>query len=143
MPNTKKHAQADRVGGRVVGFSNFGPGRPRGRVLAATLVVLSVVLSACNSATVGSDSRNDDDVLGKIGQLDLSPRYPKQVLPEQSPAARRARAEIYSGIDDARDARAEATPATPLPIQQVAAQSQAVGNGFELNFENTPVAIVA
>ena len=127
----------------MVGSSNFGPGRPRDRVLAATLVVLSVVLSACNSATVGSDSRNDDDVLGKIGQLDLSPRYPKQVLPEQSPAARRARAEIYSGTDDARDARAEATPATPLPIQQVAAQSQAVGNGFELNFENTPVATVA
>jgi general secretion pathway protein D len=133
------------VGGRVVGVGIFGPGWLRGRVLAATLVVLSVALAACNSATVGSDSRNDDDVLGKIGQLDLSPRYPKQVLPEQSPAARRARAEIYSGTDDAsaREARAEASPEAPLPIQQVAAQSQAVGNGFELNFENTPVATVA
>jgi general secretion pathway protein D len=127
----------------VVGVGIFGPGWLRGRVLAATMVVLSVALAACNSATVGSDSRNDDDVLGKIGQLDLSPRYPKQVLPEQSPAARRARAEIYSGTDDAREARAEATPTTPLPIEQVAAQSQAVGNGFELNFENTPVATVA
>jgi general secretion pathway protein D len=127
----------------VVGVGIFGPGWLRGRVLAATLVVLSVALAACNSATVGSDSRNDDDVLGKIGQLDLSPRYPKQVLPEQSPAARRARAEIYGGTDDARDARAEDTSAAPLPIQQVAAQSQPVGNGFELNFENTPVATVA
>jgi len=128
----------------VVGVSNFGPGRLRGRGLAATLAVVSMALAACNSATIGSDAgRNDDDVLGKIGQLDLSPRYPKQVLPEQSPQARRARAEIYSGTDDAREARAEVTPTAPLPIQQVAAQSQQVGNGFELNFESTPIATVA
>jgi general secretion pathway protein D len=104
-----------------------------------------MLLAACNSATVGVDSRGDD-VLGKVGQLDLSPRYPKQVLPEQSPAARRARAEIYTGADDAgsaRDARAEAPAATQLPIHQVAVQSQQVGDGFELNFENSPVATVA
>jgi len=140
----QKTYSADWVGGRVVGVDDFGPGRLRGRGLAATLVVLSMALAACNSATIGSDSsRNDDDVIGKIGQLDLSPRYPKQVLPEQSPQARRARAEIYGGADDAREARAEVTQAAPLPIQQVAAQSQQVGNGFELNFENTPVATVA
>ncbi|HTO62816.1 MAG TPA: type II secretion system secretin GspD [Bradyrhizobium sp.] len=132
------------MGGRVVGVSNFSPGWLRSRGLAVTLVGLSMALAACNSATISSDSsRNDDDVIGKIGQLDLSPRYPRQVLPEQSPQARRARAEIYSGTDDAREARAEVTPTAPLPIQQVAAQSQAVGNGFELNFENTPIATVA
>jgi general secretion pathway protein D len=129
----------------VVGVSIFGPGRLRGRGLAATLVGLSMALAACNSATVSSSDpgRNDDDVIGKIGQLDLSPRYPKQALAEQSPQARRARAEIYSGTDDAREARAEVTPTAPLPIEQVAAQSQQIGNGFELNFENTPIATVA
>jgi general secretion pathway protein D len=125
----------------VVGVSNFGPGWLRRRVLAATLVVLSIALAACNSATVGGESRNDDDVLGKIGQLDLSPRYPKQVLPEQSPAARRARAEIYHGSDDRVS---EEPPKAPPSIQLTAnASSTPVGNGFELNFENTPIATVA
>ncbi len=106
---------------------------------------MSIALAGCNPATLGSDSRGDD-VLDRVGRLDLSPRYPRQVMPEQSPAARRARAEIYGGNDDARgarDARAEAPAAGSLPIQEVAAHSQPVGNGFELNFENTPIATVA
>ncbi len=106
---------------------------------------MSIALAGCNPATLGSDSRGDD-VLDRVGRLDLSPRYPRQVMPEQSPAARRARAEIYGGHDDARgarDARAEAPAAGSLPIQEVAAHSQPVGNGFELNFENTPIATVA
>ncbi|SMX56281.1 Putative general secretion pathway protein D [Bradyrhizobium sp. ORS 285] len=113
--------------------------------MLATLAVMSVTLAGCNPATLGSDNRGDD-VMDKVGRLDLSPRYPKQVMPEQSPAARRARAEIYGGNDDARgarDARAEVPAANALPIQEVAAHSQAVGNGFELNFENTPIATVA
>ncbi|MGJ4997062.1 type II secretion system secretin GspD [Bradyrhizobium sp. HKCCYLS3077] len=105
---------------------------------------LSLVLAGCNPATLGSDNR--DDVMDKVGRLDLSPRYPRQVMPEQSPAARRARAEIYGGNEDirgARDARAEAPATNAIPVEQVAAHSQAVGNGFELNFENTPIATVA
>uniref|UniRef100_UPI0026D2C9B5 type II secretion system secretin GspD n=1 Tax=Bradyrhizobium sp. (strain ORS 278) TaxID=114615 RepID=UPI0026D2C9B5 len=118
----------------------MGPGWLRFRTLA-TLTWLALALGGCNPATLGNDNRGDD-VLDKVGRLDLSPRYPRQVMPEQSPAARRARAEIYGGTDDPRDARAEA-PAATLPVQQVAAHSQAVGNGFELNFENTPIATVA
>lgn len=128
----------------MVEIADVSPGWLRCRTLAA-LAVVSMALAGCNSATIGSDGRGDD-VLDKVGRLDLSPRYPKQVLPEQSPAARRARAEIYGGNDDARDARearAEAPPATSLPVQQVAVQSQPVGNGFELNFENSPIATVA
>jgi general secretion pathway protein D len=110
-------------------------------VLAATLAVLSAMLAACNSATIGSEGRNDDDVIGKIGSLDLSPRYPKQILNEQSPAARRARAEIYHGNDDQV---AEESPKASPTIQLAAnSSSTPVGNGFELNFENTPIATVA
>ena len=101
-----------------------------------------MVLAGCNPATPGSDSRGDD-VMDKVGRLDLSPRYPRQVMPEQSPAARRARAEIYGGNDDPRDARAELPAAPSLPVQEAAAHSQAIGNGFELNFENSPIATVA
>ncbi|WP_315785303.1 MULTISPECIES: type II secretion system secretin GspD [unclassified Bradyrhizobium] len=132
------------MGGRVVEIAELSPGWLRCRTLA-TLVTMSIALAGCNPATLGSDSRGDD-VLDRVGRLDLSPRYPRQVMPEQSPAARRARAEIYGGNDDARgarDARAEAPAAGSLPIQEVAAHSQPVGNGFELNFENTPIATVA
>ena len=101
-----------------------------------------MVLAGCNPATLGSDSRGDD-VMDKVGRLDLSPRYPRQVMPEQSPAARRARAEIYGGNDDPRDARAELPAAPSLPVQEAAAHSQAIGNGFELNFENSPIATAA
>ncbi|MGJ4949943.1 type II secretion system secretin GspD [Bradyrhizobium sp. HKCCYLS20291] len=120
-------------------------GRLRYGTVSAALIVVALGLAACNPATLNSDDRGDD-VMGKVGRLDLSPRYPRQVLPEQSPAARRARAEIYSGADDARsarNARAEAPSSDSLPVEQVAAHSQPVGNGFELNFENTPIATVA
>jgi general secretion pathway protein D len=101
------------------------------------------VLAACNSATVGSYSRDDADVLGTVRSLDLSPRYPQQIRGDVSPAARRARAAIYGGDGP----RAEEPAAAPSSTQLVAATSssipQQVGNGFELNFENTPVATVA
>ncbi|MGJ5134544.1 type II secretion system secretin GspD [Bradyrhizobium oligotrophicum] len=132
------------MGGRVVEIADLSAAWLRCRTLA-TLLTMSIALAGCNPATLGSDSRGDD-VLDKVGRIDLSPRYPRQAMPEQSPAARRARAEIYGGNDDARDARdarAEAPAAGSLPIQQVAAHSQPVGNGFELNFENTPIATVA
>src|SRR5205823_5062740 len=117
---------ADWNGGQVVGVGNSGLSELRRRSgLAAALVSLSVVLAACNSATIGSDSRNDVDVLGKIRSLDLQPRYPRQIESEQSPAARNARAAIYAGT-------------TPPVVEQVAAaprpspsQSQPVGTGFE------------
>ena len=125
----------------MVEIAELGPGWLRCRTLA-TLALVSIALAGCNAATLGSDSRGDD-VLDKVGRIDLSPRYPRQALPEQSPAARRARAEIYGGNDNPRDARAEAPPSTSLPVEQVAAHSQAVGNGFELNFENSPIATVA
>jgi len=93
-----------------------------------------MVLAACNSATISGDGSNDVDAIGKIRSLDLQPRYPRQVGPEQSPAARRARAEIYNGT--------EGPVAEPAATVQPSPQ-QPVGNGFELNFENTPIATVA
>ncbi|MGJ5180167.1 type II secretion system secretin GspD [Bradyrhizobium oligotrophicum] len=132
------------MGGRVWNIVEFGRDGLRVRMLVMPVVMslgLSLALAGCNPATLGTDSR--DDVMDKVGRLDLSPRYPRQVMPEQSPAARRARAEIYGGNDDVRGARAEAPAAGAIPVEQVAAHSQAVGNGFELNFENTPIATVA
>ena len=129
---------------RVSSIGDFSSFRlHRCRSFAATLVVLSTVLAACSSAPIGSSNHDDVDVLGTIRSLDLSARYPQQIRGDVSPAARRAHAAIYSGDGP----RAEKPAATPSSTQLVATASSSipepVGNGFELNFENTPVATVA
>ena len=118
--------------GRVVGVGNFGPGRRH--VLAAVLVVSSFALAACNSLTTSADDRGDVDVLDRVRSLDLTPRYPTQLGSEQPQAARNAQAAIYTGT---------VSPAAEDSAAAPAQNPQAVGNGFQLNFENTPVATVA
>jgi general secretion pathway protein D len=95
---------------------------------------VSIALTSCNSATFSTDDRNDVDVLDKVRSLDLLPRYPKQVGTEEPASGKRARTVVYSGT---------ATSASAEEIAEAPLQAQPVANGFELNFENTPVATVA
>jgi general secretion pathway protein D len=105
------------------------------------ITLLSMVLASCNPATLGNnagtDNHGDVDVLDKVRSLDLLPRSPNQVGTEQ-PSVRTAHAAIYP---------ASGTPVTEeitdSPTQTASIQTKPVGNGFELNFENTPVAEVA
>jgi general secretion pathway protein D len=110
------------------------------------IALLSMALASCNSATFNSDDRNDVDVLDKVRSLDLLPRYPNQVRTEQPPA-KTARAAIYEG---------SSTPVTnemavgsarsvdgSVQTADASVQINPTGNGFELNFDNAPVATVA
>ena len=105
-----------------------------------------MALAACNSATLTGEDHNDVDVLDKIRSLDLLPRSPSQIRTEQPPA-RNAHAAIYEGSN---------TPVTEeIPVGSVqgsgatvqsadaSIQTKPIGNGFDLNFENAPVAEVA
>jgi general secretion pathway protein D len=94
--------------------------------------LLSIALASCNSATFSTDDHNDVDVLDKVRSLDLLPRYPKQVGTEEPAPGKRARTAVYSGTS---------TPAAE-EIAEAPSQTQPVGNGFDLNFENTPVTTV-
>jgi general secretion pathway protein D len=107
-------------------------------VRAAVFAVMSIALTSCNPATLSSDDRNDVEVLDKVRSLDLLPRYPKQVGTEE-PAAKRAHAAVYTG---SVTTVSEETNEMPSQTQTVS-QTQAVGDGFDLNFENTPVTTVA
>ncbi|HMH98450.1 MAG TPA: secretin N-terminal domain-containing protein, partial [Bradyrhizobium sp.] len=94
-------------------------------------MLLSVVLLAsCNSATVNSGGGLDIDVIDKVRSLDTLPRYPQQVNAAEANAGQRSRPVVFEGteVSDVSEPR-------PQPV--------ATGNGFELNFENTPVATVA
>jgi len=104
---------------------------PTVRSICVVMALLSsLLLTSCNSATFGNSDTADIDVLDKVRSLDILPRQPQQVNASQPNAAPRSRAAVYNGteVSDISEAR-------PQPV--------ANGNGFDLNFENTPVATVA
>jgi general secretion pathway protein D len=100
---------------------------------AAFVLASLALLSSCNSATVGSSVEGSNlDISDKIRSLDLLPR---QTQPVGSTAAgygqnRNGNAALYEGADI-------------TAVSDDRLQTTASGNGFDLNFENTPVATVA
>ncbi|HXL31878.1 MAG TPA: type II secretion system secretin GspD [Bradyrhizobium sp.] len=88
------------------------------------------LLASCNAVTMGSGSGADIDVLDKVRSLDTLPRYPQQANAAEANVGQRSRPVMFEGteVSDVAETR-------PQPV--------ATGNGFELNFENTPVATVA
>src|SRR5262245_54429880 len=88
------------------------------------------MLSSCNYATVGGPPPPEIDVLDKVRSLDILPRQTQGVNAAQTNRGERGRAAVYEGtvISD---------------VAEVRAQPAATGNGYDLNFENTPVATVA
>jgi general secretion pathway protein D len=91
------------------------------------------LLTSCNYATLGgggSVAPADIDVLDKVRSIDITPRQTQQIAGTQNNAGQRGRSAVYEGteIDQVGDA--------PTP-------RQTNGNGYDLNFENTPIATVA
>ncbi len=116
----------------MVRVGNQGRSRAaaRGLRVIATAFFLVNVLTSCNSATVGSVAPADIDVLDKVRSIDILPRQAQNVNGVQTNVGERGRAAVYEGteISDVPDVRAQ-------PV--------ASGGGYDLNFENTPVATVA
>jgi general secretion pathway protein D len=119
----------------MVRVGNQGRSRTAGR--SARAIVLAFfgigLLTSCNYATVGgggSVAPGDIDVLDKVRSIDITPRETQAVATTQNSAGVRGRAAVYEGteIADVGDA-----PIRPQPA----------GTGYDLNFENTPIATVA
>ena len=100
--------------------------------LCAIAMMLCTIglLASCNSATIGTTAPADIDVLDKVRSLDIMPRQAEVTGATQTMAGERGRAAVYEGtvISDVPDARVQRTSS---------------GSGYDLNFENTPVATVA
>jgi general secretion pathway protein D len=115
----------------MIRVGNRGLPPSAGRCIGIAFILSSVVaLASCNSATVSSNGSSDIDVLDKVRSLDTLPRYPQ---PASAPAAntgQRIQPAVFQGTEVA-------------DISEGRPQSVSTGNGFELNFENTPVATVA
>jgi general secretion pathway protein D len=110
-----------------------GPSRhPTIRRGAAAVLVLSL-LTSCNSQTVGSSVDGSTlDITDKIRSIDLSPHQQESVGGSTATAGsnRAGSPAVYEG-------------GTITAVSDERPQPTASGNGFDLNFENTPVATVA
>ncbi|WGS18104.1 MULTISPECIES: type II secretion system secretin GspD [unclassified Bradyrhizobium] len=104
------------------------------RGIAAVLLLSSLpLLESCNSATVGSSVEGSQlDITDKIRSIDLLPRQSQPVGTASATAGsnRASSPAIYEG-------------AAITAVSDERPQPTSSGNGFDLNFENTPVATVA
>ena len=106
-------------------------------VFAAFFIISSMsLLVSCNSATTGNTSTSTDgnqmDVLDKVRSLDLMPRQSDPVNAGTVASGRGTAA---------RPVMFEGTEVTAVSDERP--QRTSSGNGFDLNFENTPVVTVA
>jgi len=107
----------------------------RRSVCAAFLLTSLGLLACCSSATLGSSVEGSQvDVLDKVRSLDITPRASQPVNAAAGAAAgqgRAAQAVLYEGVE-------------VTAVSDERPQNAARGNGgFDLNFENAPVATVA
>src|SRR6202140_777353 len=116
----------------MVRVSDQGRFRSAARSACAIAIALCIVnlLTSCNSATVGTTAPADIDVLDKVRSLDILPREAQMVSSTQTRVGEPGRAAVFEG-----------TEITEIPDARV--ERAATGNGYDLNFENTPVATVA
>ena len=107
-----------------------------GRSVAAAFIILSMgLLASCNSATTGSTPDGAQlDIMDKIRSVDLLPRQPQGGVNAATTASGQrggsASPVMYEG--------SEVTAVSDQRLQPTSS-----GGGFDLNFENTPVATVA
>jgi general secretion pathway protein D len=101
----------------------------RGRVLVCVLA-LSAITASCNFLTTEDDPRRQPDVFDKVRAIDLLPRFPKPTGTTSTGPADGSAPATYFGT--------AAGTAGPSP-GVVGAQQASDSDGFELNFENTPV----
>ena len=104
----------------------------RGWALAAVLLI-SAATAACNFLTAEEDPRRPPDVFDKVRAIDLLPRFPKPTGTTNTGTTAAAQASDLCG---------EGRTIGPSP-GVVGAMQAAGGEGYELNFENTPVTTVA
>jgi len=120
----------------MVRVGMLGRYRLIGRSACAAFTLLSMgLLASCNSATTGTTSTRDGsqlDVLDSVRSIDLLPHQaqPVDAVTKMSGQGGSGRPVMYEGTE-------------VTAVSDERPQPSSSGNGFDLNFENTPVATVA
>jgi general secretion pathway protein D len=102
-------------------------------ICIAFLLLSTALLASCFSSTVSSNSTSDNsqlDVLDKVRSLDILPRQPQPIGAATTSSGQRSRPVMFEGTEVGA-------------VSDERLQLAASGGGFDLNFENTPVATVA
>jgi general secretion pathway protein D len=102
-------------------------------VIALALGTVNL-LASCNTTTTGATAPGDIDVLDKVRSLDIMPRRAQGVNTAQPNVGERSRAAVFEGTEIAEVAETRGQPTSG---------SGSGGGGYDLNFENTPIATVA
>lgn len=108
----------------------------RGAVVTFVIVAATILAACSNLSTIGQDDARPPDVFDRVRSLDLLPRSPRPVEGTSSITDERRAVEY----DAASTSAAGETRARPAPAAQRTANG---GEGYELNFENTPLTTVA
>jgi general secretion pathway protein D len=103
-------------------------GAARGGRALGIVVAVGALAAACNAVSTGQDGARSGDVFDKVRQMDLFPRQHQPADVGRTGTGEGPQAASYFGTG---------TPAV------VGAQRASSGEGYELNFENTPVTTVA
>ena len=108
------------------------PSASRGGAIVA-VVLIAAVAGSCNVITNEENPRRQPDVFDQVRAIDLLPRFPQQTGTTSTGQPGGPRSSTYIG---------EQQVAAEKP-NFAGAQPAANGEGYELNFENTPVTGVA
>jgi general secretion pathway protein D len=100
----------------------------RGARAATIIISIATIVGSCNMVSTDAERARSNDVFDKVRAIDLQPRFPQQTGP------------ATIGREDG--VRPQTYPGTPAPTV-IGAAPATNGEGFELNFENTPVTSVA
>jgi general secretion pathway protein D len=108
------------------------PSASRGGVTLA-VVLIAAVAGSCNVITNEENPRRQPDVFDQVRAIDLLPRFPQQTATTSTGQPGGPRPSTYIGEQKVTAEKPSFT----------GAQQAAGGEGYELNFENTPVTGVA
>ena len=105
----------------------------RSMLIVAAFAISGVCLAACNLVTLNDTESYPPDVFDRVRSVDLLPRSPVAQEPNANAQDRR-RPAVYT---------TEAVTALAASDTRGATRAAEGGEGYELNFENTPVTNVA
>ena len=94
-------------------------------------------VGSCTNLPVATEDAKAPDVFDRIGALDLLPRQPLPVDQNAQIGGNRSKPVLYTGVV------VPATVAGGRGQQSGGPDGAGGGEGYELNFENTPIAMVA
>jgi general secretion pathway protein D len=100
------------------------------------------MLGSCTNLPIATEDAKTPDVFDRIRALDILPRSPQPVDPAAQSTGPRAKPMIYTGTLPA-SAEAGSRASLSSGAGSGTGSGAAGGEGYELNFENTPIQMVA